>query len=123
MENITKVSDKAFAVMATCDRTKQSYGITVDPVNSRELKLVWAFKIDKTKAHREGYDKVKVRGGIVKDDNFPGCPYCGTKDFYVCGNCNAIVCYHGERTIVCPCCGNRGEIEIVESIELQGGGL
>ncbi|MEE3415053.1 MAG: TerY-C metal binding domain-containing protein [Prevotella sp.] len=118
---ITKLSQNAFAVMATCEETKKPFGITVDPERNN-LKFVWAFKIDKDKAHREGFDKRNVRGGITYDTNFPGCPHCGAKQFYVCGNCNSVVCYHGQKHVVCPSCGMQGEIQTVESIDLRGGG-
>ena len=40
--------------MAACERTKQPFGITVDKICSGQYKFVWAFKIDKEKAQREG---------------------------------------------------------------------
>ena len=56
-----KLSNKAFAVMAMCEKTKEPFGITVDP---REgcYAFSWAFKIKKEQAKREGYDKTHVRG-------------------------------------------------------------
>lgn len=118
---ITKISQNAFAVMAVCEETKKPFGITVDPVKNNLL-FVWAFKIDKEKAHREGFDQRNVNGSIIYDANFPGCPHCGAKQFYVCDNCKALVCYHGEKHIVCPSCGMHGEIRMVKSVKLRGGG-
>ena len=40
--------------MAVCEEVKKPFGITVDYVGPRQYKFVWAFKIDKDKAHREG---------------------------------------------------------------------
>lgn len=57
-------------------KQKKYYGITVDSIGSNEFKFIWAFKIDKAKAHREGYDSKQVHGSIELDDNYPGCPYC-----------------------------------------------
>lgn len=119
--DITRLSQNAFAVVGTCEETKKPFGITVDPERNN-LKFVWAFKIDKEKAHREGFDKRNVRGGITYDEHFPGCPHCGAKQFYVCGNCNSVNCYHGQKHVTCPSCGMQGEIQTVESIDLQGGG-
>ena len=118
---ITKISQNAFAVMAVCEETKKPFGITVDPVKNNLL-FVWAFKIDKEKAHREGFDQRNVNGSIIYDANFPGCPHCGAKQLYVCDNCKALVCYHGEKHIVCPSCGMHGEIRMVKSVKLRGGG-
>ena len=53
---MTTLSDKAFAIMAVCEETKRPFGITVDYISPRKYKFVWAFKIDKDKARREGYD-------------------------------------------------------------------
>lgn len=119
---ITHLSDKAFATLVICEKTKQPFGVTVDPVGGK-LKLVWAFKIDKEKAHREHFDATHVRGSIFLDKNFPGCPYCGSKEFVICGNCGANSCYHGQRMWTCPSCGNVGEVISVDSIDLEGGGF
>lgn len=77
---MTTLSNEAFAVMAACERTKQPFGITVDKICSGQYKFVWAFKIDKEKAQREGYGRTKVKGNIILDTEYPGCPYCGEND-------------------------------------------
>lgn len=118
---ITSISKEAFAILAQCEETKQPFGITVDPIG-RSLKFVWAFKIDKAKAHREGFDSKTVNGTISLDTNFPGCPYCQEKRFYICGNCKTVVCWHGQERVTCPNCHQSGKIETVESLELKGGG-
>ena len=76
---MTTLSNEAFAVMAACERTKQPFGITVDKICSGQYKFVWAFKIDKEKAQREGCGKTNVKGNIILDTEYPGCPYCGEK--------------------------------------------
>lgn len=81
---MTGLSDKAFAIMAVCEESKKPFGITVDYIGPRHYKFVWAFKIDKDKAHREGYDENSVTGSVELDSNYPGCPYCGSKQFYIC---------------------------------------
>jgi len=118
---ITPVSKETFAVLSICEETKKPFGITIDP-KGNVLKFVWSFSINKDKAHRERFDAHKVRGIIELDDNFPGCPHCQANRFYICGNCDTIVCYHGQRHVTCPSCGAQGEIQAVESIELRGGG-
>ena len=118
---MTGLSEKAFATMAICEETKRPFGITVDYVSQRHYKFVWAFKIDREKAHREGYDTKTVTGSVELDPDYPGCPYCGTKDFYICG-CGKVVCYHGQQRVTCPECGQVGEITQVSEISLRGGG-
>lgn len=79
---MTKLSNKAFAIMAVGPETKKYFGITVDEVERNAYKFVWAFPIDKEKAHMEGYDSESVHGSIDMDINFPGCPYCHSKKIY-----------------------------------------
>ena len=105
--SITPVSRKAFAVGAECPESGRAYGITVDPLPDGTLKLVWAFMIDRAKARREGFASQHVRGSVVFDGNYNGCPYCGAKGFYICSGCGAMVCYHGESVVTCPVCGRQ----------------
>jgi len=119
--NITPLSKEAFAIIAHCNEAKKVYGITVDPQNGI-IKFVWSFKISKEKAHREGFDEHRIHGTVSIDENFNGCPYCGIKTFYVCGNCGVVVCYHGENAVTCPSCGQYGKIEKIGTIELSGVG-
>lgn len=119
---ITPVSKEAFATLAACEETKKPFAITIDP-KGRNLNFVWAFKIDREKAHKERFDTHHVSGAILYDKNFPGCPYCHARDFYICGNCGTVVCWHGQERVTCPSCGNIGSIQMVDSIDLKGGGL
>lgn len=120
--DVTHISDQAFAVMAQCSETKQPFGITVDP-QGHVMKLVWAFKMSAQQGHRERFDERHVSGSIALDPNFPGCPYCGSKQFVVCGNCGTVSCYHGQELFTCPSCGIRSTVEQTESIDLKGGGI
>lgn len=45
--SITRISKKAFAIVAECPNEKKPYGITVDPISDKEFKFVWAFKISR----------------------------------------------------------------------------
>lgn len=118
---LTPVSKEAFATLAACEETRKPFAITVDP-NGRKLKFVWAFRIDRAKAHRERFDTSRVQGDITYDENFPGCPYCHSKQFWIC-SCGTVVCWHGQEKVTCPNCGYTGGLTFVDSIELKGGGL
>jgi hypothetical protein len=120
MKEITPVSKKAFVVMAFCEKTKQPYGITVDPIGKNRYKFVWTFKIDKAKAKREHFDKTSVHGEIENDENYPGCPYCGHDGHFFC-SCGAIVCNDSDYGY-CPNCGWRGELYTATEFDLTGGG-
>lgn len=119
---MTPISDDAFVIMAICPEAKKHYGITVDLMDSNKYKFVWAFKIDKNKAHREGYDSKRVHGSVELDDNYPGCPYCKAKQYVFC-SCGTVICWNGEKVIKCPTCGACGEVSSVETVDLNGGTL
>lgn len=119
---MARLSDEAFAVVAGCPKVKQLYGITVNRCGYN-YRLMWSFKISKEAAKREGYDKKTVKGAIDYDADYPGCPYCGSKQFYVCGNCGKLVCYYGEEKVTCPMCGYSSGVQMVEEIDLTGGGF
>lgn len=118
---MSKLSKNAFAVMAMCPKSKEYYGITVDPRN-KSYAFCWAFKIKKEQAVREGYDSESVSGSIIFDSDYNGCPYCGTKNFYMCNCCGKIVCYDGREYVTCPNCGNGGYVSYADEFNLSGGG-
>ena len=70
----------------------------------------WAFPIDANKAKKEGYDKSSISGTIIESEKYPGCPYCGTHSFTLCGACNKLTCYSGEKNVTCQWCGNSGPV-------------
>lgn len=119
---ITSISKHAFVLLATCCETKKIYGITVDKT-SMGHSLIWAFPLTKKQALHEGFESTSIYGNIEIDINYPGCPYCGSKQFYVCNNCKSIVCYHGEKQVKCPTCGLHGEIVRVDRIDLNAGSI
>lgn len=119
---MTKLSDKAFAVLAFCPETKKYFGITVDEICDNAYKFVWAFPIDKEKAQKEGYDSKSVHGTLEMDADYPGCPYCHSKLYTFC-SCGAITCWHGQKVVKCPECGQSGEVTPASSFDLHGGGF
>ena len=119
---ITKISKNAFVISAICSRNKKMYGITIDKTTSG-YSLIWAFPLTKQQASKEGFESTAVCGNIEADVNYPGCPHCGSKQFYVCNNCKSVVCYHGEEHVVCPTCGIQGEIIRVDKIDLKAGSM
>lgn len=120
--DITPISNEAFAVLAECEETKKPFGITIDP-KGRDLRFIWAFKIDRSKAQREGFAGASVNGTISLDANFNGCPHCGSKRFYICDNCKTVVCWHGQERVTCPHCHQTGTIYAAGSVDLRGGGF
>ena len=119
---MTTLSDHAFAIMAYCPEARKPYGVSVDPLTHGRYKFVWAFKMGAEQGKREGYDSTNVTGTIELDSEFPGCPYCKSKQFLFC-SCGAVMCWHGQRVVTCPKCGQTGEVSSAESVNLKGGGF
>ena len=118
-----RLSEKAFATLAGCEKTKRFFGITVDEELPGLYRFVWSFKIDKDKAMREGYDSKKVTGTFFLDENYPGCPYCESKEFVVCGRCGKVMCWHRQPIVTCPHCGNTAPVKSVDTLDIKGGGF
>ncbi|MDR2086979.1 MAG: hypothetical protein LBP72_07355 [Dysgonamonadaceae bacterium] len=109
-------------IMATCQKSKRTFGIRAEKING-EWHFTWAFPIDAKAAGREGYDATTVKGIIVIDAEYPGCPHCGDGGFVHCGQCRKIVCYDGMNPrFKCPVCGNEGELTTAKEFDSIKGG-
>lgn len=120
---MSKLSDKAFAIMAMCEETGKEFGISVDPRGNNTYAFCWGFKIKEGQAKREGFDKTQVRGSVMYDEGFNGCPHCGSKQFYICRRCGRVICWHGEESVTCPNCGITATLQAAREVELKGGGF
>jgi len=114
---------EATVIMATCYQSKKTFGIRSEKTNGT-WHFTWAFSMDKSVAKREGYDSTTVKGSIVIDSDYPGCPYCKSGGFVQCGNCQNMVCWDNKNTqFKCPDCGNQGEVTVAESFDnIKGSG-
>lgn len=118
-----RLSNQAFAVMAACERSKETFGITVDSCGNNSYRFIWSFKIRKEIAKQEGYDSTNVTGNIENDEEFPGCPYCKAKLMWLCGTCKKWNCWHEQNHVTCAHCGTSGECSVADSFDLRGGGF
>ena len=99
-------------VLAKCHRNKESFGMRFEEKEPNTWVGDWAFKIKESAAKRERYDNSKISGSIGFDYSFPGCPYCESKAFLVCSQCNNTSCRDEKQEMVtCPWCGARGKID------------
>lgn len=119
---MSKLSEKAFAIMGMCEEYRKPFGITVDPRDGAYA-FCWAFKISDAQAKREGYDRTHVHGTVTYDSEFNGCPYCGAKGFYICRQCGKVICYQGQEMVTCPNCGLSSGVKPAETFDLTGGGV
>ena len=101
---------EALVVLSKCAEMHRTYGIRAEKVNGNHWKLTWAFPIKESSAKREGYDKSSISGNIEVSAEYPGCPYCGQKQFTVCscGHLNCTILKNGIFT--CEWCGAQGTI-------------
>ncbi len=129
MEEKLKTKVQAKIVLARCPNVKDKggnlFGMRIQKYGS-DWKRTWAFKIDEEKARHEGYDTETAR--VSSDtEEYPGCPYCGTKDFICCA-CGKCFCdsprkkKKGKQMATCPWCGETLEIVTVDALNLTGGG-
>lgn len=117
----------AKVILAKCayihSHTDNLFGIRVQKFGSDWMRT-WAFKIDASRAHNEGYDKESVKGTFNATESYNGCPYCNSYGFVECP-CGKISCYKPEKKKkirACPWCGESYGIVEVDSFDLQGGG-
>lgn len=115
---------EAEVILAKCPKNNRTYGMRTQKMSDGDWWRTWAFPINEKKAHNEGYDITEVKGGLNPMEEYPGCPYCGTKGFVQCGRCRKLSCYNGEEQIVCKWCGNlMSNFVTSESFDVSGGGI
>jgi hypothetical protein len=116
----------AKVIMGKCSKTGKTFGIRIEQ-RGRDWVRTWAFPIGERKAKREGFDVNTVSGSMNADDEYPGCPYCGSIGFVQC-SCGKIGCMgdvrdHGDHVeYTCPWCGNTGTLKAADSFDVSGEG-
>lgn len=113
---------EARIVLCKCQEGKKIFGIRVEQLE-QNWKATWAFPIKEASAKRENYDETEIQGGLVFSDEFPGCPYCHTHKFVVCGTCGKLNCNPGIKGIfTCEWCGAKGELGGYDGAGIKSGG-
>ena len=98
---------EASVILAKCAQDKL-YGIRIEKRDNDWVRT-WAFKLKEETAENEEY---------------PGCPYCGAKKCFVCGNCGKVSCYDGSDKVVCNWCGSNGTAADDDGkLDVSGGGF
>lgn len=110
----------AVVAICKCSQTKKLYGIRFEKTD-RGWEYTWAFQINEKTASREQYDKTKISGNLIEGIEYPGCPHCGAKGFFLC-SCGKINCWQGGGGYAtCSWCGNSGVLSGgIESIDITG---
>lgn len=103
---------KAKIGLCKCREGKKTFGIRFEEYENG-WKATWSFPIKKEgEAEREHYDKTKLKGFIQWDSDYPGCPYCGSKGFVICGECGGLNCniQGNDEIFICGWCGETGSL-------------
>ena len=110
----------AVIALSRCSKTKKMYGIRLESVE-KDWKYTWAFPIQEKTALNEDYDKTNIKGSFIEGEEYPGCPHCGSKGFFMCG-CGKLNCWNGEsRLVKCSWCGSSVELRgVIESLNISG---
>jgi hypothetical protein rflaF_15811 len=112
---------EASVIVMKCGITKKLSGVRVQKMEDGDWYRTWAFPLKEKTASREGYSQTQIHGSLRKTDDYPGCPHCGSKGFYLCYKCNKVVCWNGiDSNGVCPWCGIvYSSINIVDSFDVN----
>lgn len=111
----------ATVICAKCGKMKQLYGIRTEKINNNWY-FTWSFALNADVAKREGYSDTLINETPRSKEDFPGCPYCHSKDMIYCHNCKKINCYNGEERFTCSWCGITGEVSNAGWGNLSGRG-
>lgn len=112
---------EARIVLCKCQEGRRLIGIRMEQCENY-WNATWAFPIKESVAKRENYDETEIVGGIRFANEFPGCPYCHTHKFVVCGTCGKLNCNPGIIGIfTCEWCGAQGELESYGGAGIKSG--
>lgn len=83
------------------------------------------FQLMSTEQEVKDTDLTAVQGNLFYTEEYPGCPFCGTKNFVMCNKCHKISCWNGESRLECPWCGNdmNNIVTATEKFNLSGGDI
>lgn len=114
---------EARIAMAKCKETNgKLYGVRFQR-NGAGWKYTWAFSMEESTAKREGYSDTNIMGDIEPDREYPGCPYCKTKNFVICDKCKHLNCNTSVGGLfTCEWCGNTGTLVNYEGEGIASGG-
>ena len=116
-----KREPEARIALCKCKESKKTYGIRMEKTEWG-WNCTWAFPISEASAKREGYDATVLKGMIGDAPEYNGCPYCRTKLFVVCAECQKLNCQiiTGSR-FTCEWCGCTGYLSDYDGAGIQSG--
>ncbi len=97
------------------------YGIRIEKRGNTWVKT-WSFPLREEVARREHFSSRIEMENFIDDTDFPGCPFCASRQMAQCGNCQKIYCYKDEDKVRCPWCGSESEVVFGQWETVSGGG-
>lgn len=110
-----KSKPNVFIASGKCSVSKKLFGLRLEEKEPQSWSVDWSFPIKEKSAIREGYSNNIIEGEFFFSENYPGCPYCESKNMFLC-SCGKIACFNSTKAKVsCPWCNSSGEISGIAS--------
>jgi hypothetical protein len=77
----------------------------IDNQSMSVWETTWAYKIKSDADVQSSGSSLQqdLEGNFFFSDAYPGCPYCGKKKLALCGECNKLLCWDADQSVVvCP---------------------
>ena len=95
----------AKVVLMRCQHNKKLFGVRIQQNHGNTWAMTWAFPVSEKRAQNEGFDKETLSVSLDYSSTYPGCPYCTSQGFVLCGNCGKLTCYNHSGEFNCAWCG------------------
>lgn len=112
---------EAKIALCKCKESKKIYGVRFERFQNA-WKYTWAFPIKEQSAKRENYDNTNLIGDLIKDNDYPGCPYCRASYFVICSQCGKLNCNNMlSGMFKCGWCGASGMLTSYDGSGVKSG--
>ena len=108
-------------LLLRCQHNRQLFCTAIEEQTRNRWKLLYSFEVEECVADCVG-EQDRITGVFENGDRYHGCPYCHSQQFVVCGKCGKLTCWNGEG-YRCAWCGTKGDVKILDHLELKGGGI
>lgn len=101
----------AHIILCKCAKVHKFYAMRTEEAPDDKWNINWAFALSDKIIKAEKYEETTIKGYFNLTKDYPGCPYCGNKNFFSCGICKKLTCWDGiTKTVECAHCGKISEI-------------
>lgn len=101
--------EPCFIVVRCVAKQKQPFIIRF-----RKKEMQWVYENATAIPERKvgGGDALNMSGSFAEGPDYPGCPHCSARSFFMCGSCQKLSCWD-QRTkdVTCSWCGMSSRVE------------